>query len=60
MERQQSCTLHCLNKIKFLISSNGVILSEGLLGLKKIATKYFKKIIKKEGTVLCPPASHES
>ncbi|KAI7959064.1 hypothetical protein MJO28_002855, partial [Puccinia striiformis f. sp. tritici] len=44
----------------FLISSNGVILSEGLLGLKKIATKYFKKIIKKEGTVLCPPASHES
>ncbi|KAH9471292.1 hypothetical protein Pst134EA_005196 [Puccinia striiformis f. sp. tritici] len=48
------------DKIEFLISSNGVILSEGLPGSKKITTEYFKKVIKKDGTVLYPLTNHES
>lgn len=34
--------------IEFYLSSNNVILTEGVNGL--LATKYFKKVFKKDGT----------
>ncbi|EFP76738.2 uncharacterized protein PGTG_02199 [Puccinia graminis f. sp. tritici CRL 75-36-700-3] len=46
----------CLQaQIEFFLSSNGVILSEGLPASKSIPAQYFKKVVDKHGTVLYPP-----
>ncbi|OAV93954.1 hypothetical protein PTTG_12593 [Puccinia triticina 1-1 BBBD Race 1] len=43
--------------IKFFLSSNEVILTEGLPDSKLIPVEYFKKVVDKSGTILYPPAA---
>jgi len=42
------------DNIKFLISTNGVILSEGRYDTKTIPIVYFKKVVDKSGDILYP------
>ncbi|KNZ57527.1 hypothetical protein VP01_2137g5 [Puccinia sorghi] len=44
------------DKIQFLISTNGVILSEGLPDSRTIPMVYFKKVVGKSGNILYSPS----
>jgi hypothetical protein len=43
-----------IDKIEFFISSNGVILSEGLPDSQRIPPIYFKEVVHKSGAILYP------